>query len=171
ALTGIANRKYFDIRLMECMEQAQESTKPLSLLIMDIDHFKMFNDRHGHLLGDQVLRLVARTITESVKGRDTAARYGGEEFVVLLPETRLSNGMTVAQQIRRAVAGKKVVRKVTGQELGTVTLSVGVAELKAGELPEEFIRRADSAMYEAKGNGRNRVVAEDSGLMVHAASG
>lgn len=99
ALTGIPNRKSFDTRLRGAAREARENDEPLSLLIADIDHFKHFNDTYGHQIGDQVLRIVARTLTDLVKGRDTPARYGGEEFAIILPQTRLKEASIVADQI------------------------------------------------------------------------
>ena len=160
-LTGIANRKLFDTRLREAARNAAENDEPMALLMLDIDYFKKFNDAYGHQLGDQILRLVAKTLTESVKGRDTAARYGGEEFAIVLPQTRLENAVTLGEQIRRTMVRHKVVRKDTGEEYGIITLSVGAGAYRPGEPLRELIRRADGALYHAKHTGRNRVVAED----------
>jgi diguanylate cyclase len=160
ALTGIANRKYFDIALQERMRCAFATGAPLCLLMLDIDHFKRFNDSYGHQLGDQVLKLVARTLTDTVKGRDLAARYGGEEFAVILPETALRDAVTLADKIRLAVASRRIVKKSTGEELGTITMSIGAAEYLLGEQSADWIRRADMALYAAKRGGRNRVVAD-----------
>src|SRR5438552_15111471 len=160
-LTGIANRKLFETRLAEAARNAVETGEPLALLMLDIDHFKRFNDTYGHQLGDQVLRLVAKTLADGVKGRDTPARFGGEEFVIVLPQTRLENAVTVAEQIRRTMVRHKVVRKDTGEEYGTIALSVGAGAYRPGEDLAELIRRADAALYHAKHTGRNRVVAED----------
>jgi diguanylate cyclase len=160
-LTGIPNRKLFDSRLREAARNAVESGEPLALLLLDIDHFKRFNDTYGHQLGDQVLRLVAKTLADSVKGRDTPARFGGEEFVIVLPQTRLENAVTLAEQIRRTMVRHKVVRKDTGEEYGVIALSVGASVYRPGEDLCELIRRADAALYHAKRTGRNRVVAED----------
>ena len=160
-LTGIANRKLFDTRLREAARNATENDEPMALLMLDIDHFKKFNDTYGHQLGDQVLRLVAKTLTESIKGRDTAARYGGEEFAIVLPQTRLENAVTLGEQIRRTMVRHKIVRKDTGEEYGIITLSIGAGAYRKDEALGELIRRADGALYHAKRTGRNRVVAED----------
>jgi diguanylate cyclase len=160
-LTGIPNRKLFESRLREAARNAVETSEPLALLMLDIDHFKRFNDTYGHQLGDQVLRLVAKTLADGVKGRDTPARFGGEEFVIVLPQTRLENAVTLAEQIRRTMARHKVVRKGTGEEYGVIALSVGASAYRPGEDLAELIRRADAALYHAKHTGRNRVVAED----------
>jgi diguanylate cyclase len=159
-LTGLANRKYFDIALQERMRQSFGSGAPVCLLMLDIDHFKRFNDSYGHQLGDQVLKLVARTLIDTVKGRDLPARYGGEEFVVILPDTALRDAMTLADKIRIAVASRRIVKKSTGEELGTITMSIGAAEYIFGEAGSEWIQRADMALYAAKHAGRNRVMAD-----------
>lgn len=157
ALTGIANRKHFDIQLKEYTDDCARNGEPLSLLMMDVDFFKKFNDEYGHQIGDMVLRLVARTIAECVRGRDFVARYGGEEFVVLLPRTGLEGAFAVAENIRNTVASKRLARKSTGESLGMVTLSFGVAQFKPGETLEDFVTRADTGLYKAKKRGRNRV--------------
>jgi diguanylate cyclase len=161
ALTGIPNRKFFDARLQEAARDCVENDEPLSLLIADIDHFKRFNDTYGHQLGDQVLRLVARTLSDSVKGRDTPARFGGEEFVIILPQTRLKDARIVAEQIRNTLARRKVVGSETGEEYGIVTLSFGAAQFRPGEPLTDMIERADAALYLAKREGRNRVATEE----------
>lgn len=161
ALTGIANRKKFDAALSEAALTAQANSGFLCLLMIDIDFFKKFNDNYGHQLGDQVLKLVARTMMECIKGQDTAARYGGEEFSVILPSTALRDALVVADNIRRQVAGKKVVNRRTNQNLGQITLSIGVAQYTLGEPLTSFIQRADEALYLAKRAGRNRVLSQD----------
>lgn len=160
ALTGLANRKMFDFTLREAALEAMESSTPLSLMMLDIDHFKAFNDTHGHAIGDQVLKLLAATLKESVKGQDTAARYGGEEFAVVLPRTQMGDAVTVAENIRQRVAGKSVVHRRTGDQLGRVSVSIGVAQFTFGEPLRKFVERADQALYFAKRGGRNRVVCE-----------
>lgn len=160
-LTGLANRKLFDIALREAALQSEEDRTFLCLLMIDIDFFKRFNDTHGHMLGDQVLKLVARTISDCIKGKDTAARYGGEEFTVVLPDTPLKGAIKLAETIRRQVADRKVLNRRTGQVLGQVTLSIGVAEYEFNESLGAFVHRADEALYLAKRQGRNRVMTQD----------
>ncbi|MBF0354790.1 MAG: GGDEF domain-containing protein [Alphaproteobacteria bacterium] len=160
ALTTIANRKLFDIVLRESAMQIMETGEPLCLAMVDIDFFKKFNDTYGHQLGDQVLKLVARTLVDSVKGQDTAARYGGEEFAVIFPKTDLKNAMAAAENIRNNVANKEVTNKRTGQSLGQITLSIGVSEYSLGEPLSTFLQRADEALYLSKRSGRNRVSSE-----------
>ena len=159
-LTGIANRREFERRLRLDAAMADAEHQPLCLIIADIDHFKRFNDTWGHQIGDQVLRLVARTMTSGTKGQDTAARYGGEEFAIILPKTRLSDALVVAEHIRKDVASGQIIRRSTGEKVGRITLSQGVATYHHGEPLEEFIGRADSALRLAKSRGRNCVIAE-----------
>ncbi|WP_247872419.1 GGDEF domain-containing protein [Azospirillum sp. TSO35-2] len=160
-LTGIANRKAFDLMLVEAMDEATRESLPLSLLMLDIDHFKAFNDTHGHLVGDHVLKLVARMLTECIKGRDTAVRYGGEEFAIILPRTSLENATKVAEQVRAFVGGRQIVNKARNANYGTVALSIGVAQFHPGEPSTTLVRRADHALYSAKRGGRNRVAVGD----------
>ena len=157
-LTNIANRKAFDDAVRAAIEAVQNDGEAVTLLLCDIDHFKKFNDSWGHQTGDQVLRLVASCLSENTKGRDTAARYGGEEFAVLLRGSGLDAGAHVADQIRQTVETKKLVKKSTGDVLGTITISIGVAQFAPGETAETVIRRADACLYGAKHNGRNLVV-------------
>lgn len=159
-LTSLANRKYFDTAIAQALAAADKAGEPLSLLLADIDHFKNFNDTYGHLIGDQVLRLVAMALKDNAKGRDLAARYGGEEFAVVLPETPLRQATTVAEHMRRAVMGKELLKRSTGEHLGRITMSIGVATLHAGESAGSLIERADKCLYAAKRNGRNRVICE-----------
>ena len=159
-LTTLSNRKFFDAALAKGIAEAQDKNEPMSLLMADIDHFKSFNDHYGHQTGDQVLRLVALSVKQNVKGRDVAARYGGEEFVVALPNTSLRSALTVADHIRRAVMTKELMRRSSGERLGRVTISIGVAVLRPGDTPALLIERADGCLYAAKRNGRNRVICE-----------
>lgn len=162
ALTGIANRKTFDLELEGAIAEFIETGLPMTLLMCDIDFFKKFNDTWGHQTGDQVLRLVANCLSENVKGRDTAARYGGEEFAVILRHTRLSDAINLANQIRTTVESRKLIKKSTGEILGAITISIGVAEVVAGDSGEELIHRADLCLYRAKQTGRNRVIGQSS---------
>lgn len=159
-LTSLGNRKLFDETIEQMIKDADATGKPFVLLLTDIDHFKKFNDTYGHQTGDQVLRLVALSLKHNVKGQDTAARYGGEEFGVLLPNTTLDNGETVAEHIRKAVMAKELVKRSTGENLGRITISLGVAMYKPGETSADIIERADICLYAAKKNGRNCVITE-----------
>jgi diguanylate cyclase len=159
-LTGLGNRKYFDRALSSTIGTAHRQKEPLSLLMLDIDHFKSFNDNYGHLTGDQVLRLVGQSLKQNIKGADLTARYGGEEFAVVLPNTSLRQALTVADHIRRAVMSKELKKKSTGEILGRVTVSIGVSLLQSGDEMDSLIGRADACLYAAKRNGRNRVICE-----------
>jgi diguanylate cyclase len=159
-LTQLANRKFFDDTLEAAIADARARNEPLSLMLTDIDHFKTFNDSFGHLTGDQVLRLVAMSVKQNVKGQDTAARYGGEEFAVVLPNTVLRSAITVADHIRRAVMTKELMKRSTGEHLGRVTVSIGVATLRKTDTPQTLIERTDACLYAAKRHGRNRVMCE-----------
>jgi diguanylate cyclase len=161
-LTGVYNRKTFERLVDEQMRQAQEKKTALCLLMLDIDHFKQFNDRFGHLLGDEVLKTVARTLIDTLKGRDIVARFGGEEFIVTLPETPLEGALKVAEMVRASIATKQLKRKGTGEIYGTITVSVGVALFRpqTDTLPT-LIKRADDALYQSKHTGRNKVSCEE----------
>lgn len=159
-LTQLANRKFFDVSLERSIAEAHAKNEPLSLMMTDIDHFKAFNDNFGHLTGDQVLRLVAMSVKQNVKGQDTAARYGGEEFAIILPNTVLRSAITVADHIRRAVMTKELMKRSTGEHLGRVTVSIGVASLRKGDTVQALIERTDACLYAAKRHGRNRVMSE-----------
>jgi diguanylate cyclase len=165
-LTGLANRKHFDQSLERSIEAASRRGESLALMMCDIDHFKQFNDTYGHQTGDQVLRLVGASIKASVKGRDIAARYGGEEFAIILPDTALDSSVVVANQIRTAVMAKELIKRSTGESLGRITMSFGVAHYRAGESAESLIERADDCLYTSKRNGRNRVTDENDPSVV-----
>lgn len=156
-LTGLANRKAFDDQIGRLCRESKNAGLIFSLVMIDIDHFKAFNDSYGHQVGDQVLRLVSRTLINEVKGQDMAARYGGEEFVILLPGTNVNAAQMVANNIRKAVEKKEVVNRNTGDHLGQITVSCGVAQFYSTETVEDLIRRADVALYNSKNKGRNQV--------------
>jgi len=160
ALTGIANRKLFDMELRRQARDAMETGESMSLLMLDIDNFKAFNDAYGHQTGDEVLKLLASTMTKAVKGDDVPARYGGEEFTVILPATDLDGAVHVAEHIRERISTKKLVNRATNQNLGRITVSIGAAVFEFGESLSDLIKRADQALYKAKGNGRNQVVSQ-----------
>jgi diguanylate cyclase len=161
ALTMLSNRKAFDLGLARAIAGAEGTSEPFSLLLIDIDHFKRFNDIHGHLAGDQVLRLVAAALKQRVRSTDLTARYGGEEFAIILPSTALRLAKPVAEQLRLAVMGKDLVRKSNGENLGKVTVSIGVAAYRPGDRTASILERADECLYAAKRAGRNLVVGED----------
>ena len=158
SLTGLRNRKGFDMEVERIMaEVTGDQSKCFSLILLDIDHFKNFNDTFGHQVGDQVLKLVAKTLKDGVKGRDMAARYGGEEFAIILPDTPLQGGFKVGEALREAVAKKEVINRTTGEQIARITLSAGVAEFRKGQTIDELISAADYALYAAKNAGRNQV--------------
>ena len=159
-LTGLHNRKAFDKKLKELYDEFNEEGTIFSAIMLDIDFFKKFNDTYGHKIGDEVLQIVASTLKESVKGKDFAARYGGEEFMVLLPNTALSNAKIVGEQIRKAVSGKSLKLKKTGQKIENITASIGVSELHPDDTMDGIIERVDKALYHAKNSGRNTVKTE-----------
>lgn len=159
ALTGLNNRRYMETHLATLAEQASQRAKPLALMILDIDYFKRINDTHGHDGGDDVLREFAMRLRKSIRGIDLACRYGGEEFVLVMPETDIKVAGMVAERLRRSIAGEPfTVGK--GTKRIDVTISIGLATLETkGEPIEDVLKRADVALYRAKNEGRNRVIA------------
>jgi diguanylate cyclase len=160
ALTGLPNRHALEEFFRAAQTEAMEKDRPLSALLIDIDHFKRFNDNFGHVVGDQVLRLVAKALQAGVREHDLAARYGGEELIAILPGADLAVCTTVAERIRRTIAEGKIIRRSTGEELPGITVSIGVGQFRLGESMEDLIDRCDRALYQAKKRGRNLVVTE-----------
>jgi len=156
ALTGISNRKAFDAALEHIVYSVREQKTPFCILMADIDHFKQFNDTHGHLVGDKVLRFVASTLKRCLKGKDMAARFGGEEFTAILPQTFLPGAEAISEQIRQTISCGELKDRSTGRGYGKITVSIGIAQFRNNELPNDLIRRADRALYKAKKRGRNR---------------
>jgi len=157
SLTELANRRHF-LNLAESeVSRSSRYHRELSLFLIDIDHFKRVNDTHGHGAGDEVLRAVAGLFRKAVRSHDVVGRMGGEEFAVLLPETRADQAAILAERLRRAVFERTVV--VRGVEI-RCAISVGVAGLRPGESLDDFLIRADSALYDAKNAGRDRVVVD-----------
>jgi diguanylate cyclase len=156
-LTGLKNRRGFERAVKELALSGQEPCRGAALLLADIDHFKEINDKHGHLLGDKILRAIGQTLQSNIKGRDVAGRLGGDEFAILLQQTPASGARALAEQIRAAVAAGRI-RRTDGKDLpGSVALSVGVAIGGNGDNLESMLARADAALYVAKRNGRNQV--------------
>lgn len=153
ALAGVANRRALDEELARRYAAWQRQGTPLSFLILDVDHFKRFNDTYGHQAGDEVLRGIGRVLGSIVRDMDFVARYGGEEFAFVLPGTQLDDAKSAAERIRKSVAGAKFT--FAGQAL-CVTVSVGLAELQVGDTVASLLKHADQALYAAKSNGRNR---------------
>jgi two-component system cell cycle response regulator len=159
-LTGLHNRRYMESQLDALVRRAVVGgSDPVALLVIDIDHFKKINDSFGHGVGDEVLREFAVRLASNVRAIDLPVRFGGEEFVVVMPETELAHAHRIAERIRLHVAGSPF-RVLDGEELLTVTISIGVAASLADDTPVKLVRRADEAMYEAKAHGRNRVIAK-----------
>lgn len=163
-LTGLGNRRWFDARLRECVAVANREDKPLALLIVDVDHFKAYNDTYGHPAGDASLRELAALMAEIFDTQEQrAARHGGEEFALILPGQGLSQAMTQAERLRQAVEER--ARPHQHSPSGVVTVSIGCAALQAGDDADALLARADRALYAAKRTGRNRVAGDDQQAM------
>ena len=161
ALTGLANRRSLDEFLRSAQIAAMEKGEALSVFMIDIDHFKKFNDNYGHQVGDQVLRLVAKILQDNAREIDLAARFGGEELIAVFPGADLITCAEVAERVRRRISEGRLTRRATGQEISGVTVSIGVAQFRLAESAEAMIERCDRALYQAKRSGRNRTTTED----------
>ncbi|OQW60467.1 MAG: hypothetical protein A4S17_00825 [Proteobacteria bacterium HN_bin10] len=159
-LTGLANRRHFDRSLSRHVREACEDGRPLCLALCDIDRFKQINDTWGHPVGDQIIRYVASTLRSGAPSEALVARYGGEEFALLLPQMGAEEAHVLVDELRRRVGARTLSRKSSGEMLGVVTVSAGVAELRHEEGSESFVRRADALLYHAKKAGRNRVIGD-----------
>ncbi len=159
-LTTLSNRKHFDNTIDRVHNEAREAGTSFALLLTDIDHFKKFNDTYGHQTGDQVLRLVALAVKQNVSSKDTACRYGGEEFAIILPQTSLEEAAEISEKIRVSVMSKELVKRSTGENLGRITISIGISTFQKGDTSHSLIARADEALYAAKRSGRNLVKTE-----------
>lgn len=159
-LTGAYNRRFLDENLQHKLEEAKRYDQPFSLIMYDLDHFKKINDTYGHQAGDYVLREVAQKVAEQVKstirGTDILARYGGEEFILILPRTNLEQASILAERIRKEIERTDFNHD---NRFFPVTVSLGVTEYASGKNKEELIGTVDKALYQAKQNGRNRIVA------------
>lgn len=158
SLTKLANRRAFDESLSRNIDNFTNQRKPFSLLIFDVDHFKQFNDTHGHQAGDEVLRSVGRTLTQTVKTTDIPCRYGGEEFALILPNTRVDSARIAAERVRKAIQSMNI--EFEGKKL-KVTASIGVAEMTTEDDAAKLIRRSDDCVYAAKDAGRNQTYWHD----------
>jgi len=154
ALTGIHNRYWFDKILPRLTARMEKAGQPLSLVMFDIDHFKQFNDQHGHLCGDQAIHTVGRILMECLRPDELAARYGGDEFLLLLPALELIQAERVADRIRKKIS-QTPIRMGDGSSFPGVTISVGLAEAQKGQSPKQLLAAVDAAMYRAKQSGRN----------------
>ncbi len=164
-LTGVANRKQFDEVLGRRINESLESGSDLCLVICDIDFFKKFNDTWGHQTGDQVIRFVANSLSQKAQNDSLVTRYGGEEFAIIMPRTNLDTAHEFSESVRTTIERKKLIRRSTGEPLGQVTVSFGIAQYSAGEEHTVLIERADSCLYYSKQAGRNRITLEsDPGI-------
>jgi diguanylate cyclase len=157
-LTALSNRRAFDINLAKEITEAQDNRTQMCLVMGDLDRFKAINDAFGHHIGDEILKMFAKLLSSNVKGRDTVARFGGEEFAIILPETKLNDARTLTENIRRQLEAKELAVNTSGQAIGQVTASFGVAEMVPGDDATALVQRADARLYEAKCAGRNRVM-------------
>jgi diguanylate cyclase (GGDEF)-like protein len=156
ALTGLFNRRYLEETLERELSRARRTNASLGLIMMDLDHFKHFNDTFGHEAGDVLLREVGRLLQETVRGGDVACRYGGEEFVVILPEASAETTRLRAERLRESIKHLYVTQR--GQSIGSVTASIGVGTFpQNGTTGDALVKAADTALYLAKGTGRDRV--------------
>ena len=158
ALTGLLNRRGFDNQIKKLLNDRRRNGTNFSVVIVDIDHFKDINDNYGHLFGDKTLKVFARMLDDKTRSTDHVARFGGEEFIILLPETGLDNAYNVAEHIRKAVENLKVKNTKTGEQLDSITASIGVACHHFDEPLDELLDRCDKAMHNAKEKGRNQTI-------------
>ncbi len=158
-LTGLHNRRYFDTHFANMVAQSKTLNKNLSILVIDIDHFKNVNDQYGHQSGDAVLKEFGRRVEACIRTSDMSARFGGEEFVIILPETSLESAGYVAERLRMIIEDVNFEIPVAPNEIG-ITASIGVAALRPDDTVESLIKRADSNLYKAKQTGRNKFVSE-----------
>lgn len=156
ALTGLWNRRQIDLDLEAAVKQAERQGSPLCVALVDVDHFKAVNDRHGHAMGDEVLKAVAGCLQGSLRAGDRVARFGGEEFLLLLPATSMAQATALAERLRARLQAQQALP--AGEP--PVTASFGLAAWRGGESAADLVRRADQALYRAKNNGRNRVEAD-----------
>ncbi len=156
-LTGLPNRRALDHHLRAAFENARRAGSPLALAICDIDHFKQFNDTHGHQIGDEVIKFVGSSLGRVANGDVFVARYGGEEFVMVLERGAAANAFATLDKIRAAIAARELKVTNTGQSLGKLSFSGGIANISPQDSPGSILKRADAALYQAKEGGRNRL--------------
>ncbi len=161
-LTGVANRDGFDRMLEESFASAERDGVPLCILMADIDNFNQFNERWGHQTGDQVLKLVAQVMLSCIRNEDKLARFGGEEFAVIMSNASAALAASIAEQIRGAVESRRLKKRRTNEDLGVITLSMGVSARRREDTAEQLLERADEQLAAAKRAGRNRVACEDA---------
>ncbi len=156
-LTGLPNRRALDQHLRGAFENARRANTPLALAICDIDHFKQFNDTHGHQIGDEVIKFVGSSLGRPANNDIFAARYGGEEFVLVFERAAAADALPVLDKIRATIAARELKVTHTGQSLGRLSFSGGIAHLNLHDSPGSILKRADAALYQAKQGGRNRI--------------
>ncbi|MCF8473645.1 MAG: GGDEF domain-containing protein [Emcibacter sp.] len=159
-LTNIGNRKSFEENLNNDIKKAVNDDGDLCLILGDIDHFKKFNDTWGHHVGDQVLKAVAYSMKTKISDMGSVARYGGEEFAILLSDISLEKALEISEEIRLSIANRTMKRKSTGESIGKISCSFGIAKYRKNEHRNDFLERADAALYRSKSNGRNRITLE-----------
>lgn len=157
SLTGLGNRRIFEKQLAEMLDRSAHGGRALSLMMLDIDHFKAVNDRYGHDAGDHVLKTLAQRIRSVLRRSDSICRYGGEEFIVLLPDTSLAAGRVIAERVRAAIEAAAFSLDAAGDQTIPVTISIGLAARGDDANAEALLRQADKALYASKTAGRNRV--------------
>jgi len=160
SLTGLSNRRMFDETLRMRLEEARAQNTELCLVLCDIDHFKRFNDTWGHHTGDQILRFLASAMQAHARPDFLIARYGGEEFAMIMPRVSMRAAAQTAEALRAAIQTKRLRRRSTNEDLGQVTVSMGIARLQPGDTPAGLIERADACLYSSKRNGRNQVTTD-----------
>ncbi|MBF0621850.1 MAG: GGDEF domain-containing protein [Magnetococcales bacterium] len=156
ALTGLFNRRWLDETLMRQIKRGDDNDRALCVILIDADHFKNYNDTHGHLAGDCALISLGHVLSDHLRPADIAARYGGEEFAVILPDTEMDVALTIAERLRFQIE-KKEIKSSDGILLPHITISAGVAQFKKGQSAEQLLESADKGLYKAKNSGRNRV--------------
>lgn len=161
ALTGLNNRRGFDHALKDSIDIGKSGSTPFCLLLMDIDLFKVINDTYGHLVGDKVLIGLSKVLIKNMRGSDYLCRYGGEEFSIIMEDTMITGAFTVAEKLRKSIERLRLKHVKTGQQIGQVTISIGVACYRTDETESDIIGRCDKALYRAKSLGRNRTIIAD----------
>ncbi len=161
SLTQLINRRGLEKKLELERIRARQNDSPFSIILVDIDHFKKVNDTFGHLVGDSLLRGIANMLKSHLRKNDIAARYGGEEFLIILPETGLDGAMAVGKKIRETLSKKEWKLKETGERMGKISVSMGIAIYRLNESDQELFERADRALYLAKQNGRDQIATQE----------
>jgi len=163
ALTGLYNRRWLDNKLTRVMQRCHKNDVPLSVMMIDLDGFKNYNDKNGHLAGDVALRTISQTIKQYLRPEDLVTRYGGEELFALMPGLGIEASLTVAERLREAIKNTEIIHNDNAR-LPDVTVSIGVTEMNDHDDPHKLIETADKAMYKAKHSGRDKVCSFESGM-------